>query len=64
MWKAFSNVCASRGRSSAADLIAHMSRTVRQYGSDEDKQLLMAADTELRQRRARKGGRPPKPPAA
>lgn len=62
LWKAFGNVCAGRGLSPAADLIAHMRRTVRQYGDEGDKALLVAAETELRQRRARKGGRPRKPP--
>lgn len=64
MWKAFSNVCAGRGLTSAADLIAHMRRTIRQYGDEGDKALLAAAEAELKQRRARKGGRPRKPSAS
>jgi hypothetical protein len=63
MWEAFSNVCAGRGLTSAADLIAHMRRTIRQYGDEADKALLAAAEAELKQRRARKGGRPRKPAA-
>ncbi len=58
MWKAFSAVCKRRGQTAAADLTAHMSRTVRRYGSDEEKGMLAAAEEELRERRARKGGRP------
>jgi hypothetical protein len=62
MWKAFSAVCRRRGHTAAADLIAHMTRTIRRYGSDEEKELLAQAQADMRQRRARKGGRPRKPP--
>lgn len=58
MWKAFSAVCKRRGQTAAADLTAHMSRTIRRYGSDEEKGMLAEAEVELRERRARKGGRP------
>jgi len=58
MWKAFSAVCKRRGQTAAADLTAHMSRTIRRYGSDEEKGMLADAEAELRERRSRKGGRP------
>jgi len=58
MWRAFSAICKRRGQTAAADLTAHMSRTIRRYGSDEEKDMLVGAEAELRERRARKGGRP------
>jgi hypothetical protein len=64
MWEAFSAVCRKRGRTAAADLMAHMARTIRRHGSDEEKQLLTEAEAELKERRARKGGRPPRKPPA
>jgi hypothetical protein len=64
MWKAFSAVCGRRGGTAAANLIAHMSRTIRRYGNEDEKRLLAEAQAELKRRRARKGGRPRKPPAA
>jgi len=62
MWEAFSAVCRQRGRTPAADLIAHMTRTIKLHGGEEEKRLLATAEAELRTRRARKGGRPRKPP--
>jgi hypothetical protein len=58
MWKAFSAICKQRGLTAAADLTAHMSRTIRRYGSDEEKGMLAEAEEELRERSSRKGGRP------
>jgi hypothetical protein len=58
MWKAFSAVCRRRGHTAAADLTAHMGRTIRRYGTDVEKALLADAEAELRERRSRKGGRP------
>jgi len=55
MWKAFSAVCRRRDRTAAADLTAHMKRTIRRYGTNEEKGMLADAEAE---RRARKGGRP------
>lgn len=62
MWEAFSAVCRQQGRTPAADLIAHMAATIRLHGGENEKQLLTQAEDELRTRRARKGGRPRKPP--
>jgi hypothetical protein len=58
MWKAFGAVCKRRGQTAAADLTAHMSRTIRRYGTNEEKGMLADAEAELRERRSRKGGRP------
>jgi len=58
MWKAFSAVCKRRDRTAAADLTAHMERTIRLYGTDEEKQLLADAEAELCERPGAQGRSP------
>jgi hypothetical protein len=59
MWAAYGRVCARLGRDRTEDLLGHMRRQIRRHGDEADLQDLAAADDELRERRARKGGRPP-----
>jgi hypothetical protein len=58
MWAAYGRVCARLGRDRTEDLLAHMRRQIRRHGDEADIEDLAAADAELRERRARKGGRP------
>jgi hypothetical protein len=58
MWAAYGRVCVRLGRDRTEDLLAHMRRQIRRHGDDEDLADLAAAEEELRERRARKGGRP------
>ena len=45
-------------RDRTEDLLAHMRRQIKRYGDGED--LADLAEEELRERRSRKGGRPPR----
>ena len=58
MWAAYGRVCARLGRDRTEDLLAHMRRQIRRHGDDADLADLASAEDELRDRRARKGGRP------
>lgn len=60
MWAAYGRVCERLGRERSADLIEHIRRQIEQHGDDADRADLAAADAELAERRARKGGRPRK----
>jgi hypothetical protein len=60
MWAAYGRVCARLGRDRTEDLIGHIRRQVTQHGDAEDLAALAAAEDELRERRSRKGGRPPR----
>ena len=60
MWAAYGRVCERLGRDRAEDLIEHVRRQIEQHGDDADQADLAAADAELAERRARKGGRPRK----
>ncbi|MGH3218950.1 MAG: hypothetical protein ACRDPY_09630, partial [Streptosporangiaceae bacterium] len=57
MWAAYGRVCARLGRDRTEDLISHIRRQVKRHGDAEDMADLEAAEEELRERRARKGGR-------
>jgi len=63
MWAAYGRVCARLGRDRTEDLLEHMRRQIRRHGDEADKADLAAAEDELRERRARKGGRPRNQPA-
>ncbi len=54
----YGRVCARLSRDRTEDLLAHMRRQIRRHGDAEDLVDLEAAEEELRERRARKGGRP------
>ncbi|MGW5352177.1 hypothetical protein ACWERV_16910 [Streptomyces sp. NPDC004031] len=56
MWDTYGRVLGDRDRS--ADLLDHVRTVIATHGTDEDRAELAAADTELAERRARKGGRP------
>ena len=58
MWTAYGRVCARLGRERTEDLLEHMRRQIRRHGDEADRADLAAAEDELRERRARKGGRP------
>jgi hypothetical protein len=58
MWAAYGRVCARLGKDRTEDLLAHMRRQIRRHGDEADLADLAAAEDELRERRARKGGRP------
>jgi hypothetical protein len=60
LWAAYGRVCARLGRDRTEDLLGHMRQQIEQHGDDADRDDLAAADAELAERRARKGGRPPK----
>lgn len=64
LWQAYGSVCQRRGRERSADLMEMMRRTVARYGNEEEKALLEKDRAEVRARRARKGGRPPRAPDA
>ncbi len=63
MRKAYDNVCKILGTNRTEDLLAHVRRQINRHGTEEDLNLLAEAEEEMRIRRSRKGGRPPKPPA-
>jgi hypothetical protein len=58
MWAAYGRVCARLGLDRTEDLLSHMRRQIRKHGDDTDIADLKAADEELRERRARRPGRP------
>lgn len=61
MWAAYGRVTARLGTTRAADLLDHVRRRIRDDGDRQDLADLDAAEAELAERRARKGGRPRKP---
>lgn len=60
MWSAYGRVCQRLGRDRTEDLLTHMRKQIEQHGDEADRADLAAADAELAERRARKGGRPRK----
>lgn len=62
MWAAYGRVCGRLGRDRTEDLLAHMRRQIKRHGDEQDLADLAAAEAELTERRARKGGRPRKAP--
>jgi hypothetical protein len=56
MWDAYGRVVGERER--GADLLDHVRRTINERGDEHALQELAAAEEELAERRARKGGRP------
>lgn len=59
MWDAYGRVTERLGTDRTADLLGHVRTVISEHGNDEDKAELAAAETELAERRSRKGGRPP-----
>lgn len=61
LWDAYGSVCKRVfGRERSEDLLDHMTTTVREHGSDDERAKLARAEAEISERRARKGGRPRK----
>jgi hypothetical protein len=60
MWDAYGRICERRGVERSEDLLDHVRQQIEQHGDDADRADLAAADAELAERRARKGGRPRK----
>ena len=55
MWQAFGRVCKRQGTSREARLVEMIRAEIRHHGDDQDLADLEGADTELRERRSRKG---------
>lgn len=64
LWDAYGRVTARLDSDRSADLLDHVRATVEEHGDERDRADLAAAEQELAERRARKGGRPKKEPAA
>ena len=60
IWDAYGRVCKRLGYPRAGYLLAHMRRTIRRYGDEQDQADLAAGDAEMAAHRSRKGGRPAK----
>lgn len=61
LWEAYDSVCRRAfGRDRSEDLLDHMRTVIREYGDTRELELLEAAEAEIAERRARKGGRPRK----
>jgi hypothetical protein len=60
MWDAYGRVTERLGTDRSADLVDHVRTVVEQHGDERDLADLAAAEQELAERRARKGGRPKK----
>lgn len=60
MWDAYGRVCERLGVDRTGDLLDHMRQRIEQHGDETDRADLAAAEAELAERRARKGGRPRK----
>jgi hypothetical protein len=60
LWDAYGRVCERLGTDRTPDLLDHMRERIREHGTAEDLADLERAEQELAERRARKGGRPPR----
>jgi hypothetical protein len=58
MWDAYGRVCARLGTDRTGDLLDRMREQITAHGDAADLAGLAAAERELLERRARKGGRP------
>ncbi|WP_030168987.1 hypothetical protein [Streptomyces sp. NRRL S-813] len=64
MWDAYGTAADRQGVDRSADLVAHVRDFIRTHGNEQELAELEAAEQELAERRARKGGRPRKTPTA
>jgi hypothetical protein len=64
LWDAYGRVTARLDTDRSADLLDHVRATVKEHGDEQDHADLEAAEQELAERRARKGGRPKKEPSS
>jgi hypothetical protein len=60
MWDAYGTAATRRGVDRSADLLDHVRDFIRAHGNEHELAELEAAERELAQRRARRGGRPRK----
>lgn len=60
MWQAYGTAAARQGVDRSADLVDHVRAFIEQHGNEQERAELAAAELELAERRARKGGRPKK----
>ncbi len=60
MWDAYGTAAARQGVDRSADLVDHVRDFIRKHGNEQELAALGAAEQELAERRARKGGRPKK----
>ncbi len=58
MWDAYGTAAARQGADRSADLVDHVREFIREHGNEHEIAELAAAEKELAERRARKGGRP------
>lgn len=63
MWDAYGTAAERHGTDRSADLVDHVRSFIREHGNEQELAELAAAEQELAERRARKGGRPRKAPA-
>ncbi|MEV4091432.1 hypothetical protein [Streptosporangium saharense] len=64
MWDAYARVAERLGTDRSARLLDHVRADIREHGDPEELAALEAAERELLERRARKGGRPRSTPEA
>lgn len=64
MWDAYGTAATRQGVDRSADLVDHVRDFIRKHGNEQELAALEAAEQELTERRARKGGRPKKETAA
>jgi hypothetical protein len=60
MWQAYGRVCGRLGVTRTDDQLDRMRERIREHGDEQDRADLEAAEREMAERRARKGGRPRK----
>ncbi|MGW2082133.1 hypothetical protein ACWCOW_35335 [Streptomyces sp. NPDC001939] len=60
MWDAYGTAAERTGVDRSADLVDHVRDFIREHGNEQELAELDAAEQELAERRARKGGRPRK----
>lgn len=64
LWDAYGTAAARKGIDRSADLVDHVRTFIQEHGDEHERAELAAAEQELAERRARKGGRPRKEPSA
>jgi len=62
MWNAYGTAATRKGIDRSTDLVEHVRDFIRKHGNEQELAELQAAEHELAERRARKGGRPKKEP--
>lgn len=62
MWDAYGTAATRQGIDRSTDLVDHVRSFIKQHGNEHERAELAAAEHELAERRARKGGRPKRAP--